>query len=292
MSLHPLFRPAGARFVFTTTALAAFLALAGCAGQTPTGAPVVNPGTQYALNYIPDFARKPYEPFRREDAVAIALREWRLFGQPVDDDPPGTRPEPPPDLKPERMPGLWERVGEYWWSGLNPDSNARYWTGKHDAFGVQFPASDDGEYAWSAAFISYVMRIAGAGDRFPYSEAHATYINAAAATAKGESRGWIITAQRPDSYAPQPGDLICTGRDSTKQLTFDSLPRGGFESHCDIVVQVSPGQLSVIGGNVDDAVTMKHVPVTSSGMLADRSGTVLDTRYPWFVVIRVLYDTD
>ena len=59
--------------------------------------------------------------------------------------------------------------------------------------------------------------------------------------------------------------------------------------HCDIVVALAPGLISVIGGNVDDAVTMKHVPVTPDGKLATPDGTVLDTRYPWMVVLRVLY---
>jgi hypothetical protein len=44
----------------------------------------------------------------------------------------------------------------------------------------------------------------------------------------------------------------------------------------------------VIGGNVDDAVTMKHVPVTQDGKLAMPNGQVLDTRYPWMVVLRLL----
>jgi hypothetical protein len=35
---------------------------------------------------------------------------------------------------------------------------------------------------------------------------------------------------------------------------------------------------------------MKHVPVTTDGRLADHEGTVLDTRYPWFVALRILYD--
>src|SRR5690348_16789976 len=84
--------------------------------------------------HVPDFARKPFEPFSRTDAVAIAIREWRLWGQPVDDDPPGTRPPLPPELKPEREPGLWERVGEYWWLSQDANRNESAWTGKHDAF--------------------------------------------------------------------------------------------------------------------------------------------------------------
>ena len=52
-----------------------------------------------------------------------------------------------------------------------------------------------------------------------------------------------------------------------------------------------PGQITVVGGNVDDAVTMKHVPVTPDGKLARPDGTVVDTRYGWFVVLRVRDDS-
>jgi len=46
----------------------------------------------------------------------------------------------------------------------------------------------------------------------------------------------------------------------------------------------------VVGGNVDDAVTLKHIPVTPDGKLATPDGSIVDTRYPWMVVIRVMYD--
>jgi hypothetical protein len=264
--------------------------LAGCAGQKG-GA---RTGSAYAPvrddAQVPAFARKPYEPISRAAVVAIALREWRLFGQPVDDDPPGTRPRPLPDEKPERQPGLWQRVGEYWWTALGPDDKEGLWTGKHDEFGLEFDASQDGGFAWSAAFISYVMRVAGAGAAFPYSGAHSDYINVARQMADGQTAGYLVTAARPEAYAPQPGDLICEGRGRAHTLRYDDLPTPGhFPGHCDIVVQAAPGALSVIGGNVDDAVTMKHVPVTPDGKLAEPDGTVLDTRYPWMVVLRVLY---
>jgi hypothetical protein len=257
------------------------LALAGC--QTPPP-----PVDQQA--HVPPFARVPYEPFGRADAIAIALREWRLWGQPVDDDPPGSRPPPRPQDKPERMPGLWQRVGEYWWLGQNATEPDAAWTGKHDAHGQEFPADQDGDYAWSAAFISYVMRIAGAGTRFPYSPTHATYIDIARDMSLGRTSGWVVWAEPPDGYAPVAGDLICTGRGSADNLRFGDLPAPRFPGHCDIVVDTSGGQLSVIGGNVDDAVTMKHVPVTANGQLAEPGQPPLDTRYPWFVVLKILYD--
>ena len=237
---------------------------------------------------MPRFAARPYEPFNRADTVAIAMREWRLFGQPVDDGPPDALPSAPAEAKPERQPGLWQRVGEYWWIGVNSGERASAWTGKHNQNGAVFPYTDDSEYAWSAAFISYVMRIAGAGDRFPYAPSHAAYVNAAAAHDSPILRPWP-----PDGYAARPGDLICRGRHGASGLRFGDLPtRQLWPGHCSIVVDVQPGLLSVLGGNVDDAVTMTHVPITETGMLARPDGTVLDSRYRWFVVLQVLYDAE
>ncbi len=264
-------------------------ALAGCAAQprpTVTGlpGPTVTPEPQ-----VPPFAAVPFQPISATAVVAITLREWRLFGQPVDDDFPGTRPPPLPEDKPERQPGLWQRIGEYWWLGVDYGSKESGWTGKTDGQGLVFPASADGDYAWSAAFISYVMRIAGAGPRFPYSESHSTYIDIAKYQRMGATTGWLVVAERPSEYAPKPGDLVCAGRASRQQLTYDDLPAGRFPAHCAIVVAATPGQIQVIGGNVDDAVTLTHVPTTPDGRLAGDDGVVLDPRYPWMVVIRMLY---
>jgi hypothetical protein len=273
--------------------MATLVALGGCGAKpspqdsSPSNAPALTPQELY---HVPDFARVPFEPLTRADAVAIAKREWLAFGQPVDDDPPKTRPPQPADLMPERMPGLWERVGEYWWLGQNADRPEAEWTGKHDAEGTEFSADRDDYYAWSAAFISYVMRTSGAGDRFPYARSHYVYINAAARQALGRDQGWVVTARRPSEYAPALGDIICTGRDRAKRMHFDKLPARAFPAHCDIVVATTPvGELSVIGGNVDHAVTMKHIPVTQDGRLAERNGSVLDARYDWFVVLQVNY---
>jgi hypothetical protein len=238
--------------------------------------------------HVPPFAKTPYQPFSRQAVVAIALREWRLFGQNVAD--------PAADatrvIKPEREEGLWQRVGEYWWLGLNAGSPESDWTGKHDGNGAIFPSDIDGDYAWSAAFISYVMRIAGAGRRFPYSADHADYINAARRVSLGETKAWLVSAERVQDYAPRPGDLVCFGRGAARGLRYEDLPTPKlFTSHCDIVVDTSvPGQISVIGGNVEDSVTMNTVPVTADGKLATPDGAVLDTRFPWMTVLRLLVD--
>ena len=255
------------------------------AGVKPTGAQfIAEPG------HSPPFARVPYQAFSRAEAVAIAEQEWRLFGERVDDDPPppgGFDPAPGDD--PARVPGHWERIGEYWWLGQDVDRRELAWTGMHDEYGNEIDASRDDYYAWSAAFISYVMRTAGAGARFPYSPSHYVYINIAKEMKLSRTSGWVVVAEPVDEYAPMPGDLICYSRERYK-LTYKKLPRRRFIGHCDMVVARDKAQISVVGGNVDHAVTMKHVPITTDGRLADADGQVLDTRYPWLVVIRILYD--
>jgi hypothetical protein len=253
------------------------LTLAACG---PAKTPPVATGIPDDI-HIPPFARLPYERFSREAAVQIAYREWRAFGQPV------VYPNTRLPFDNERAQGLWQRVGEYWWLGLpmgsSPDQN---YTGRHDQNGAPIEVGKDGNYAWSAAFIGYVMRMAGAQRRFVYSPNHADYINAA----RQRSPSLAISAERPEHYAPQRGDLICMWR-GRQPVRFDDLPAGRFPSHCDIVVANRAGSLDVIGGNVDNSVSMKHVPVTADGRLANPDGRVVDPDHPWFVVIRVEYET-
>ena len=75
----------------------------------------------------------------------------------------GRYPETELPFDNERLEGLWQRVGEYWWLGLPMGADEQGLTGKHDQNGAVFPPEQDGTFAWSAAFVSYVMRTAGAG---------------------------------------------------------------------------------------------------------------------------------
>lgn len=266
--------------------LAAVLApavVAACAAPKPvgdyTGGGGIRLGLQSADAQVPDYAKTPYEPFSRENAVAIALREWRAWGMQVNDAPPG--PDLPLDVRSDRQAGMWQRVGDYWWIGQDAGSQSSAWSGKYGDGGREYRTAPP---AWSAAFISYLMRSAGAGSRFPYSPLHATYINAAA---NGNA---AVSAQPPETYPVQPGDLICYGRRGAQRLRFSDLPTSSFFGHCDIVVGAIANELTVIGGNVTAGVTMKHVPVSEQGTLSTPDGTVLDARYPWFVVLHVAYD--
>jgi len=232
--------------------------------------------------HAPLFAQKSYGPFSRTDAVAVATDEWLLWGQRVDDTDGASYVQTEASMA-QRHPGLWERVGEYWWEGMNASEYDRGYTGKHDAQGRVFSVADTGDYAWSAAFISYVMRIAGAGKAFPYSPDHAFYMNYAARAAAGEIADPLLIAEDPAVYAPVLGDLVCFGRDTALGLRFGDLPTAGlFPAHCDMVVAVKAGQISVVGGNVDNAVTMAHLVVSDRGVISDN-------RQVWTAVLRVMY---
>jgi hypothetical protein len=270
------------RAIAAAVLLALAGALAACAGPGGGEPGLSAPGPLAVTSrdiQVPPFARRPYEPFSRMAAVQIAYREWRLFGQKVVLSPNQLES---PDSE-ERDEGLWQRVGEYWWLGQDYGRYEGSWTGKHDHNAVEFPRGEDGNFAWSAAFISYVMRMAGAGYRFPYAPSHSDYINAARTRSD-----LVITALPLSQYAPQLGDIICMWR-AGHEVTYDDLPAGHFAGHCDIVVAQHPGSLDVIGGNVDNAVSMKHVPIAPDGRMVGPSGAVVDTDYPWFVVLRVAY---
>lgn len=259
--------PFGKCSVNLRKSLALMLALSGCVAPDA---------------HAPPFARVPYEAFSRTNAVAVAMDEWRLWGMRVDDSGGAGYVKEDATMG-ERQPGLWERIGEYWWEGMNASEPEASWTGKHNGQGKVFPAAADGDYAWSAAFISYVMRIAGAGPKFPYAPDHATYINYAARAAKGEVHDPLLIAENPATYTPSLGDLVCFPRGSAHGLTFEDLPTAyAFPAHCGIVVASGNDEISVVGGNVDDAVTMEHLHTNDQGEL---SGNMEN----WFVVLRVMY---
>ena len=74
-------------------------------------------------------------------------------------------------------------------------------------------------------------------------------------------------------------------------VRFEDLPTGRFSRP--IATSSStrgPGALDVIGGNVDNSVAMKQVPITADGRLADAGGAIVDPNDPWFVVLAGRYE--
>ncbi|WP_413167946.1 DUF2272 domain-containing protein [Capilliphycus salinus ALCB114379] len=182
------------------------------------------------------------------DVVSIAIEEWEFFDR--------------GELK-EDEEGGWQRVAEYW------DSVEEYY---HDLTGK------DTDVPWSAAFTSWVMKEAGAGDEFNYSASHSNYITDAIENKKENDTDAAFIGHRLSEYSPQPGDLV--GRARQSGVGYDTPPT--YQSHADIVVETRPGEIDVIGGNVSDSVTLKTLPVDSEGRLINTDSR---SDNDWFVVI-------
>ena len=133
---------------------------------------------------------------------------------------------------------------------------------------------------WSAAFISWDIESAGVPrDLFCPDQRHTIYVERIVERAK--KPGAVFIPHQPEAYAPKVGDLICASREGSG-TTLQNLNRGA--GHCDIVVEVRPGEVFAIGGNVGDSVTRSVFPLDANGILSPISGrsffTVIENRLP------------
>ncbi len=189
-----------------------------------------------------------------ERAVTISQQEWERFGRQTMD----KNGEVVREGGKEYEDGFSERVGEYWQQGVDLP-----YSGK------------DTEVPWSAAFISWLHKEAGFGERFRYSPLHATYIRDSILARKSEDPDAAYWGYRLSERAPQVGDLVGYARQGG--ITFDYQPSRYF-SHTDLVVAVRPNEIDVIGGNVRDSVTLKTLSTDEQGLLIDKNQR-------WFVVM-------
>jgi Uncharacterized protein conserved in bacteria (DUF2272) len=179
----------------------------------------------------------------RKNVVDVALRElarWNAGG-----------------LRMETDPRMRSVLADYWRRGAGVQVSEAQVADR------SFQAS----HPWSAAFISWVMRQAGAGNAFQYSAAHANYI-AAAKRNRYQNASDSLKAYRTSEVRPEPGDVICKSREGSG-ATYDNI-RPGMKTHCDVVVSVTPKQVTVVGGNVDNSVKQRTLPLSSDGLLASR----------------------
>ncbi len=173
----------------------------------------------------------------------------------------------------------WLRVVEYWrGSGLLGSAAGR--PGASDcayagASGYVSPSCRGFvvDTPWSAAFVSWVMRRARVPG-FNGSASHVSYVRDAY---RDPSRNAYQVAN-PVSARPQPGDLLCFVRSTSRVYGFGGLAgllsggEAGLGMHCDIVVAANPGNdrtAYLVGGNVLDGVTMRLLPLTPGGQFAD-----------------------
>ena len=118
---------------------------------------------------------------------------------------------------------------------------------------------------WSAAFISWVMRTAGADTRFAYSPQHSVYIFRAIrdmAQQNAQAGYWCC---RLNEQHPVPGDIVCWARQSG--IDYDHQAGGNYAGHCDVVTEVRPGEADIIGGNVGDSVSKRTLALDGNGFV-------------------------
>lgn len=131
---------------------------------------------------------------------------------------------------------------------------AKYWS----AVGLkpQLPS-----VPWSAAFISYL-----AGSALYGSANHIGYARSALRSRMQGEPGvyWAFAPNEPGVLPLQRGDIVVKGRGSEPVTWSDvTADTGHKDSHGDLVLGTSGGQVDLIGGNLSDGVAITHLPVGS-----------------------------
>ncbi|NBB50850.1 DUF2272 domain-containing protein [Rhizobium sp. CRIBSB] len=202
--------------------------------------------------------------------MEIALREWTFFGKDL-----GRNDKLVDGKNKERVQPYCDRVGDYWLS----ISSTEYARLVKDYDPVRKKLDGETRLAWSAAFISYCMNMAGAGNKFPYSAGHVTWMVKAAKNRAANKLSAPLVAYRLGEKALKVGDLIARPRGGgASSVTYDNLAtQGWFESHSDIVVGINLAEREayVIGGNMGQSVGQATVKIDQKGSLIDPDGWIV-----------------
>ena len=202
-----------------------------------------------------------YPPAARERMLRIAVAEWEDWGrQDAAAVPRGLESDV---ANFPRVLAYWRAVPE----GAAPIARNR----------LRFRDGDPRlwqEPAWSAAFISFVMRGAGVdGREFPSSAAHAFYLDGLIGDAQRFPATAPFIPHDVNERAPRVGDLVCADRSAAPLASWrDRLAETGRfrPMHCDIVVHVGRGHVEAVGGNIRDAVTRSRFATDAAGRLLPR----------------------
>jgi hypothetical protein len=208
----------------------------------------------------------------RRRIVELAVQEWGFFGFAVVD---RTDEDEAVDDRGDRRRRGWRRgggdpieaarvassIGGYW--AVTPDGA---WI--VDSQNAIWNRSDEAptrwRYAWSAAFVSWVMCEGGlaAMEAFQRDVAHHRYIDQAIRARDGRASRAAFVAHEPGEAIIAPGDLLCTARRPEYRTLAERRRQMGVgaRTHCDIVVFVDTDRILAIGGNVRGTVGLKALP--------------------------------
>lgn len=197
----------------------------------------------------PDFAVETASGFAAR-VQAMAIEEWKFFGEEVHNIAGSTVKDGHSESKARTPPGS----GENWF-----DRVGKYWRAVGDL-------SSDGrtDKAWSAAFISYVLKECNVANKFRGSGRHSDYISQAIRdfNDKADVAYWC---QRLEECKPGIGDIVCWAREDG--VDYDHQKGGQYKGHCDFVVEVGPTEIQVIGGNVGQSVTKRPLALDDNRRL-------------------------
>jgi hypothetical protein len=177
----------------------------------------------------------------RARIVSVALLQWERWnrGQLKETDPRAI-----PILR------------DYWKTGVG-------WSVSDTQLG---DAAWQNAHPWSSAFISWVMRAAGAGASFQYASAHRIYVGAAKRNRQTNSLANPFWAYPASEVAPQVGDIVCQWRNSP--TTYENVDDGTARAtHGDIVVKSAAGQITAVGGNLSQSVSAHQLSTDARGFL-------------------------
>ena len=164
----------------------------------------------------------------------------------------------------ETDPATSEIIQDYWDRGANKDYSISQ---------IENPTWQ-GEHPWSAAFISWIMKVSGAGRHFLYSDRHSDYVRDSIQqrelNSKAKFKGYMV-----DEIKPKVTDLVCKRRLGST-ATYENVP-ANTPLHCDIITKVNKEDIEVIGGNINNKVDRANLNLDKDGYLNEQD---------YFVIIR------
>lgn len=247
---------------------------------------------------------------KAERIVAIALREHQAWGEPfITADGRIAQYEHYESAKSRLRDSslAWERVVAYWRDGdtlsqidvrLPHQICNKSDTSIHSKANICRAFASD--VAWSATFISYVMKQAGVD--FYTSPRHFDYIRHSW-QGQGDYRTY------PVSEPLALGDMLCylRGTKSHAITDYDDLTNylktqtQGLPAHCDVVVQVNEHDIWLVGGNVLHTVMLRKMyakdgvvilPKRTDGCTPYREDLCHLNQRNWVVVLKLQNPSD
>tara|TARA_R110002012_G_scaffold59532_3_gene155783 strand:+ start:12563 stop:13213 length:651 start_codon:yes stop_codon:yes gene_type:complete len=164
----------------------------------------------------------------------------------------------------ETDPATSEIIQDYWDRGANRDYSIDEIEN----------ATWQSEHPWSAAFISWIMKVSGAGRHFLYSDRHSDYVRDSIQQREVNSKA-KFKGYRVEELKPQVTDIVCKRRLGST-ADYDNVPVST-PLHCDIVTKVNKKDVEVVGGNINNKVDRANLSLNSKGYLNEND---------YFVIIR------